>query len=158
MSSLASTTPSPPPPPRPKTPFTYVVYVYSDMSLSKGHLGSRGGASKNKLKDTIFTFPVTNVTVLSILSVNEKLPVSKFRYFGKYIIQLFGHCYVHVSGQRQAGFERLNSNTSPGTMVHVMHVHFMFFAVFKNLKSSFSEKNMPGHTHDIFIENATKMV
>ena len=38
MSFLASTTP----PPRPKMPFTYVVYVYSDMSLSKGHLGSRG--------------------------------------------------------------------------------------------------------------------
>ena len=37
-------------PPRPKMPFTYVVNVYSDMSLSKGHLGSRGGkASKNKL-------------------------------------------------------------------------------------------------------------
>ena len=29
-------------------PFTYVVNVYGDMSLSKGHLGSRGGkASKN---------------------------------------------------------------------------------------------------------------
>ena len=41
MSSLASTTPFPPP--RPKTPFTYVVYVYSDKSLSKGHLGSGGG-------------------------------------------------------------------------------------------------------------------
>ena len=27
----------------------------------------------------------------SILSVNEKLPVSKFRYFKKYIIQLFGY-------------------------------------------------------------------
>ena len=39
MSSLACTTPFPP---RPKTPFTYVVYVNSDMSLSKGHLGSRG--------------------------------------------------------------------------------------------------------------------
>ena len=39
-SSLASTTPSPP---RPKTPVTYVVYLYRDMSLSKGHLGSRGG-------------------------------------------------------------------------------------------------------------------
>ena len=32
-----------PPPPRPKMPLTYVVNVYSDMSLSKGHLGSRGG-------------------------------------------------------------------------------------------------------------------
>ena len=43
-------------------------------------------------------------------------------------------------------------------MVHVMHVHIMFFAVFKNLKSSFSEENMPGHAIDIFIEYATKMV
>ena len=41
--------------------------------------------------------------------------------------------------------------------MHVMHVHFMFFAVFKNWKSSFSEDNIPGHALDIFIENATKM-
>ena len=41
-----------------------------------------------------------------ILSVNEKLPVSKLQYFGKYIIQLFSYCYVDVSGQRQAGLER----------------------------------------------------
>ena len=69
MSSLASTTPFPP---RPKTPFTYVVYVYSDMSLSKGHLGSRGVASKNKLKDTSFTFPLTNVTILSIFRTHAQ--------------------------------------------------------------------------------------
>ena len=43
-------------------------------------------------------------------------------------------------------------------MGHVMHVHFMFFAVLKNLKSSFSEDNVPEHALDIFIENATKMV
>ena len=43
-------------------------------------------------------------------------------------------------------------------MVHVMHVHFMFFAVFKDLKSSFLEDNIPGYAQDIFIENATKMV
>ena len=29
-------------------PFTYVVNVYRDMSLSKGHLGSVGKASKIK--------------------------------------------------------------------------------------------------------------
>ena len=40
MSSFAYTTPFPP---RPKTPFTYVIYLYSDILLSKGHLGSRGG-------------------------------------------------------------------------------------------------------------------
>ena len=43
-------------------------------------------------------------------------------------------------------------------MVHVMHVPFMFFAVFKNVKSLFSEDSMPGHARDIFIENTTKMV
>ena len=43
-------------------------------------------------------------------------------------------------------------------MVHVIHVYFMFFAVLKNVKSSFSEDNMPGHALDIFIENATNMV
>ena len=43
-------------------------------------------------------------------------------------------------------------------MVHVMHVRFMFFAVFKNLKSSFSEDSIPGHSLDIVIEKATKMV
>ena len=42
-------------------------------------------------------------------------------------------------------------------MVHVMHRHFMFFAVFKNLKSLFSEDIMQEHVLDIFIENATKM-
>ena len=42
--------------------------------------------------------------------------------------------------------------------MHLMHVHFMFFAVFKNLKSTFSEDNVPEHALDIFIENATKMI
>ena len=41
-----------------------------------------------------------------ILSLSEKQLVSKFRYFGKYIIQLYGYFYVHVSGQRQTGLER----------------------------------------------------
>ena len=41
-------------------------------------------------------------------------------------------------------------------MVHMMNEHFMFFTVFKNLKSSFSAENMPGHALDIFIENTTK--
>ena len=43
-------------------------------------------------------------------------------------------------------------------MVRVMYLLFKFFAVFKNLKSSFSEDNMPVHALDVFIENATKMV
>ena len=95
----------------------------------------------------------------NILSVSEKSPVSDFRYFGKYIIKLYGYFYVHVFGQRRTGMESLNSSMSPGTMVYVMHVLFyVFFAVFRNLKSSFSEDNMPEHALDIVIENTTKMV
>ena len=66
----------------------------------------------------------------SILSVNEKLPVPKFGLLGKYMIQLDSYIYVHLSGQRQTGLEENTSSTSLGTMVHVMHVLFVFFAVF----------------------------
>ena len=68
----------PPPPPRPKMPFTYVVNVYSDMSLSKGHLGSRGGASKNKLKFNSFIFPMTNVTLLGVFRTHVQKEYGKF--------------------------------------------------------------------------------
>ena len=66
-------------PPRPKMPFTYVVNVYSDMSLSKGHLGSRGGggASKNKPKDTSFIFPMTNVTILDVFRMHAQKEYGK---------------------------------------------------------------------------------
>ena len=43
-------------------------------------------------------------------------------------------------------------------MVHLMHVLFMFSAVCKNLKTPFSEDNMPVHALDVFFENATKMI
>ena len=60
-------------------PLTYVVNVYSDMSLSKGDLGSRGWgeASKNKLKDTIFIFPMTNVTVLGVFRTHAQKEYGK---------------------------------------------------------------------------------
>ena len=42
-------------------------------------------------------------------------------------------------------------------MVHMMHMLFMFFAVFENLKLSFSEDNMPVHALlDVFIEKPPK--
>ena len=63
MSSFAYTTPFPP---GPKTPLTHVVYLYNGVQLSKGHLGSRGEASTNKLKDTSFIFSMINLTILSI--------------------------------------------------------------------------------------------
>ena len=59
-------------PPRPKTPFTHVVYLYNDVQLSKGHLGSRGEASKNKLKDTSFIFSMTNITILSTFHMHAQ--------------------------------------------------------------------------------------
>ena len=43
-------------------------------------------------------------------------------------------------------------------MVHVMHVYFIVFAVFKNFKPLFSKDNLSGHALDNFIANATKMV
>ena len=64
--------------------------------------------------------------LINKLSVSEKLPVSKFQYFGKYIMQLYSYFYVHVSGQGRTGLERLNSSTSLGTMVHVMHMLLCF--------------------------------
>ena len=61
-------------PPRLKRPFTYVVYVYSDISLSKGHLGSVRGGGKHlkKLKDINFIFTMTYVTVLSVLCTHAQ--------------------------------------------------------------------------------------
>ena len=55
-------------------PFSYVVVVYSDMSLSKGHLGSRGRGEvfKNKLKDTSFIFPMTNITILGVFRTDAQ--------------------------------------------------------------------------------------
>ena len=43
-------------------------------------------------------------------------------------------------------------------MVNVTHMLFKFFAFFNNLKSSFSDDNMPVKALDVVIENATKMV
>ena len=57
-------------------PFTYVVNVYSDMTLSKGHLAFRG-ASKNKLKDTSFTFPMTTVTILGVFRTHAQKEYGK---------------------------------------------------------------------------------
>ena len=40
--------------------------------------------------------------------------------------------------------------------MHMMHVLYMFFAVVKSLKSSFSEDNMPVHALEDFTENANE--
>ena len=43
-------------PSRPKTPFTHVVYLYNDVQLSKGHLGSRGEHLKTNWKTPVSSF------------------------------------------------------------------------------------------------------
>ena len=52
------------------------------------------------------------------------------------MIQLDCYFCFHLSGQPQTGFETNTNSTILGTMVHVMHVLFLFFAVFENLKAS----------------------
>ena len=49
------------------------------------------------------------------------------------MIQLDVYLYVHVSGQGHTGLKTKTSSTSPGIMVHVL---FVFFAIFENLKVS----------------------
>ena len=70
MSSLASTTPfPPPPPPDPRRP----LHMFIATCHCPNHiLGLGGKASKNKLKDTSFTFLVTNVTILSIFRTHAQ--------------------------------------------------------------------------------------
>ena len=58
-------------------PFSYVANVYSDMSLSKRHLWSRGEASTNKLKDTSFIFSMTKVTILIVFRTNAQKEYDK---------------------------------------------------------------------------------
>ena len=56
-------------------------------------------------------------------------------------VQLDGYFYVLVSGQRHTGLETKSSSKSPGTIVHGIHVLFVFFTVFENLRASFSRQN-----------------
>ena len=51
----------------------HMLYMFiSTCHCPKGILGLGGKASKNKLKDTSFTFPVTNVTILSIFRTHAQ--------------------------------------------------------------------------------------
>ena len=69
MSSLVSTTPFPLDPRRP----LHMLYMFiATCHCPKGILGLGGKASKNKLQDTCFTFPVTNVTILSIFRTHAQ--------------------------------------------------------------------------------------
>ena len=41
------------------------------------------------------------------------------------MIQLDGYFCINLSGQQHTDLEKNTSSTSPGTMVHVMHVQFV---------------------------------
>ena len=73
MSSLAYTTPSPPLDPRRHLHMLYmfIATYHCPKSILGLGVGVWGETSKNKLKDTSFTFPVTNVTILSIFRTHS---------------------------------------------------------------------------------------
>ena len=56
-------------------------------------------------KNVSVRYLVNMVYWIHILNVGEKLPVSEFRYFGKYILQIYGCFTVHVSVQRHTDLE-----------------------------------------------------
>ena len=41
------------------------------------------------------------------------------------MIQLDGYFCINLSGEHHTGLEKNTTSTSPGTMVHVMHVQFV---------------------------------
>ena len=71
-----------------KSPKKALSWNYKDMSLSKGHLGFRGGgsgggsggrgeASKKKLKNTSFISTMTNVTILGVFRMHAQKEYGK---------------------------------------------------------------------------------
>ena len=60
------------PPPDPRRPL-YILYMFiATYHCQKGILGLGGKASKNKLKDTNFAFPMENVIIFSIFRTNAQ--------------------------------------------------------------------------------------
>ena len=68
----------PPTPPRPKMPFGQRHVALNIYNICKGHLGSRGEVYKNKMKDTSFIFPITNVTSLGVFRTSNKIGIPHF--------------------------------------------------------------------------------
>ena len=60
-------------------PFGQRHVAINIYNICKGYLGSRGGggASKNKLKDTSFIFPMINVTILCVFRTYAQKEYSK---------------------------------------------------------------------------------
>ena len=60
-------------------PFGQRHVAINIYNICKGHLGSRGGggASNNKLKDTSFILPMTNVTILGVFCTHVQKEYGK---------------------------------------------------------------------------------
>ena len=64
-------------PPRPKMPFGQRRVAINIYNICKRHFRSRGEASKNKLKDTRFIFPMTNATILGVFRTHAQKEYGK---------------------------------------------------------------------------------
>ena len=60
-------------------PFGQRHVAINIYNICKEHFGSRGKASKNKLKDTSYIFPMTNVTILCVLRTHAQKEYGKVR-------------------------------------------------------------------------------
>ena len=59
-------------------PFGQQHVAINIYNICKGHFGSMGRkASKNKLKDTSFIFPMTNVTILGVFHTHAQKEFGK---------------------------------------------------------------------------------
>ena len=78
-----------PPPLDPRRPLHMLYICIATFNCPKGILGLGEEASKNKLKDASFIFPMTKVTILSIFRTHaqkEYRKVSKMK--GTYILNI----------------------------------------------------------------------
>ena len=74
------------------------------------------------------------------------------------IIKVIWTVTLHFMFQLQTRLEQQNRSPSPATRAQLLHVHFVLFAVYQNVKTLFSKTNMPVYAWKIFLENAIEMV
>ena len=80
----------PTPRPRPKVPFGQRHVTINIYNICKGHFGSRGGASKNKMKYTSFIFPMTNVSISGVFRPRAQKEYGKvLEMKSTYILNIF---------------------------------------------------------------------
>ena len=108
----------------------------------------------------LFCYRIKNEFIISlyILSVNEKPPFLKCRYFENYKKIPDSYFTFRVSGQLHTRLEQRNRSSSPVTREQLLHMHFVLFAVYQTVKILFSKTNVPEYAGKIFLENAIKMV